>query len=339
MLILALNPLKSYQPSFSAYRKIPVIDEMKMPKDAFEITEVGKSITLLVKKIIQISTQTIIKIKEEEKPIQKVKIAEIGSSRVFGQINNFYEKNCKKLSKDEEGLFGSLKHEMFNTVKLFGNECEIIIHFNKPIPENFDKKAEKVFREAKEIMKRYEIFFDKGMFKDNFTTAEIFNFSLESINHQIRNKNINFSIEGLDILEDPRIKSKIKNISTYTVFSNILMNSAKYAKVKGGKIKVEFALDKNLEGHSLDKDKLDRHYLYFSVEDNGRGILPDEIDDILKGNRAERIVKLGIPGTGYGLKRIRKILKNLVDITSANPNNKDFPGAKISCLIPVEYQF
>lgn len=180
-------------------------------------------------------------------------------------------------------------------------------------------------------IKRYEVFLEKGLDKNNLSQHQVFEMALDSAMERAAKKGITIQVQGEDILHNCPDLSGMFNRRLYTVFSNLIQNAVKYSP-KGSDVKIEFTR----------KRFGDTKYLTFSVADNGVGIPKKEHRKVLNGHRASNAVTLGIDGTGYGIKRVNKILKfcfkhNKFLITSPlDANNKNFPGTKVTCYIKLK---
>lgn len=186
-------------------------------------------------------------------------------------------------------------------------------------------------------LKRYKFFIDRGLDKNNIEPEKVFQLALDSIAEKSKFKNIKTEITDSEILKnykeglffDAAKTRRFADYELYTVFSNLIQNAAKYSP-ENSTVEIKFTK------HKIDN----QNYVGFLVRDKGIGIPKEEQEKSLKGFRASNAIKSGIEGTGYGLRRVDKLLENfdsfLTIKSPVNKANKKFPGTEISCLIKSE---
>jgi len=271
---------------------------------------------------------------------KKIKLTDkcLKSFRVIvdGKEPDSYE----KFEKESYHFVGDRIHEIINPfIELYGNIYRIMAREKKGEPEpisnnKYNELCKYTFDRSLNTIKRYEFFLEKGLDKNTMSPNEVFQLALDSAEEKTKSKNIKIKVIGEDIIKSyPNgingDEGRVNNYTLYTMFSNLIQNSAKYSP-EDSDIIVQFEKTR----------KNNQPYLVFSVKDDGIGIPKEEQEKVVEGKRALNAVISGIEGTGYGLQRVYKILKNMggsFTIESpVNVENKEFPGTKISCAIRLD---
>lgn len=199
--------------------------------------------------------------------------------------------------------------------------------------DRYDHYFEHMCSAILNIIKNWEFLLNNGFDKKIMKPKEIFNLAFNSFEEIATEKNIKLQVKGKEILDS--FESGIyvhkdwrtDDYKLYTVFSNLIQNAIKYSP-ENSKVEIK-----------LVKQKIEnKNYLLFSVSDNGIGIPKEEQEKALEGGRATNALASGIKGTGYGLNRVKKILKFLLDSkleikSPLDETNKEFPGTEITAFI------
>lgn len=244
------------------------------------------------------------------------------------------------------------EHEIVNPMLRFCNfilmgKIELRNSKNLPLditPEEYNESFKSMFESAIAVVKKFNLFIDKGLQGSTMPLKEIFEIALTSAQKNAKDKNVRINVHGeksLDkYLQGSSINNKgVSDYKLYTIFANLIQNAVKYT-AKDSSIDIK-----------LKKQKInEKTYLIFSVKDKGIGFPKTEQEQILlRGGRASNAIESGIEGTGYGLNRVKRILdkanntnsKKLEDCfikikSPANPFSKKHPGSEISALIELE---
>ncbi len=184
------------------------------------------------------------------------------------------------------------------------------------------------------VIRRYELFLDKGLDNNTMHPKEVFRLAREYASEYAQGKNVNLVVEGEDVLSQHGSgifspKKRLQDYSLYTVLTNLMQNAAKYSP-SGSTVKVKSA-EQVIDG---------KKYLTIAVKDAGIGIGDEDWKKALDGERAEN-AKAFTSGTGYGLKRIRRIIeflqgkddKILEKKSPLNPENTQYPGTEITAYL------
>ena len=202
-------------------------------------------------------------------------------------------------------------------------------------PQKYDNVFEQFFNGIVSTLERYEFFIDRGFDKSTMKPDEVFKMAHDYASDYAKGRNVNFVIEGADVLTQYQhgsfsAKEQLADYELYTLFANLMQNAVKYTR-EGTTVNVKFA-EQTLGG---------KKYLTFSVRDEGIGIPKDAQPQALKGKRAQNAIDAGIQGTGYGLRRIRRIIEDVqgrdgktIEINSPlNPLNEKYPGTEITAYL------
>lgn len=226
-------------------------------------------------------------------------------------------------------------HEVYSPIlklsNYFANQVEFERMEGIPISINakeYDSGFEQMCKATLGIIKNWEYLLNNSFDKNNMKTKEIFQLLLNSANKKAKNNNVKIEVKDMDILEKHKtqIDKTITGYELYNILSNLMRNAVKYTK-EGSTVKAKFENQKINDGD----------YLIFSVSDKGIGIPSEEQEKVLKGERASNAIASGIEGTGYGLRRVFKILETYGDKLEIKsplyPEDKEFPGTEIIAYI------
>lgn len=221
-----------------------------------------------------------------------------------------------------------LLHEMSGVLQVLLSENELCASAKRSNSKLFRNMSEATL----EVIRKYNLFIQNGFYKNEMSPKSIFGFALDYANVFAKNKNVKIAVEGEDILSKhskglvlPR--GRLDDSHVYTIFSNLMQNAAKYTR-EGSTVNVKIAEP------VID----DKKYLTFSVRDEGIGIRTQkDWENALDGERAKNAVKSGIPGTGFGLRRARKLIerfqgqddKILERNFPLHPESDEYPGTEI----------
>lgn len=179
------------------------------------------------------------------------------------------------------------------------------------------------------LFQDYQKFLESGLIGgEALPIAKAWNFVRTNLESNISSKGINFVVDegGINLANFKTAQQHaLGGAALAACFENLMTNSIKYSP-GDSQIRVNLSLE-------------DRS-LKFSVEDSGIGIPPEHIAKVLEGERAPNAVLSGLPGTGYGLARVNKIVRELggrLEIESpVNSFNGQYPGTRITLKIPVQ---
>ncbi|MFA7658710.1 MAG: ATP-binding protein [Candidatus Gastranaerophilaceae bacterium] len=345
--MILVNPIKPYYSVVKSGTNYPNRKALSAKPDSFECKTYDLAFTGMEKEVSLRfplkETEALLenfykKIVKEQDIIKKQKLADSYTEQ-FQKIRGATYDAKENVGK-EEGYFIEYRgHEIYNPI------CEFFILLNKieekkskniPIDvsaQEFDDSFKYMLTRTINSIKRFELFLDMGLEKGITEPKQVFQLALDSVKEKAEKNSVKIKLIGEDILNEYKggIYNRFYRFSDfglYGVFSNIISNATKYTE-KGSEVVIKF------EKSQMD----DENYLIFSVLDKGIGFPKEEQEKILEcGGRASNAIASGIEGTGHGLKRVKKTLDNFdyspLEIDSPiNPENKDFPGSKISCYI------
>jgi len=247
---------------------------------------------------------------------------------LFSIFSNSYENGKKSFLQKKhkiEGLTNEESQNFLNDMFHEGRNAFAVIQLPitkirrkkiQQLPENFNEVCVKELNNIVDFLNKYQFFVDKRLYRPDFPKREILKYSLELA----EGKTKKLSVEGAALLDETNLK--IKNTDLYSVMSNVIGNAAKYSKGEGN-ISVKFKKVINKKG---------KECLRFSVTDNGIGIPQKDMTGITKGERASNTGE--IQGTGYGLKRVAKIMANC--LSPVKIHSHENIGTQIICDIPVK---
>lgn len=206
--------------------------------------------------------------------------------------------------------------------------AEILTRFRKKNEEaapltlnDYDRLTLQTYQRLIGSLERYQHFIELG-FSDHQKrpASQLLAMSLEAAAPQ--SKGITLKIENQALLEALDARLSYWPHKLYGIFSNVLMNAVKYTPA-GGDVSVKFELAQQ-DGKDV---------LLFSVSDTGIGILPEDQANVIEGKRGQNALAQNIPGTGYGLQRVKKVVKGLRITSPLQPENIERPGTRIVCSL------
>jgi hypothetical protein len=245
--------------------------------------------------------------------------------QLMATLDNWYKTNRDRLTPTERLMIDAdMRHELFEPAVGFIHKQIWAYQQTNSVNPEFPSRCEKFFNTILDGYKRFQFFMEQGLGNHKHFASKLFGMAVSSVQNDLKNKNISLTIENQHHLK--ATKSLLFDFSVYTIFTNILQNAVKYTP-DGGKIKVSFTIEPQ-ETYST---------LNFTVEDTGIGINPAEAQIVLRGKRGLNAIQSSISGTGYGLKRVYKILSmanSTLNIESPLRPNVQHPGTRITCKIP-----
>lgn len=256
--------------------------------------------------------------------------------KVLGQVNNSLRENYLN-APDDTYFINDRNHEVGNAMAMSLIYADYDANRGRLSEERFNEMYKLAQKRIINIIKRYEFFLDKGLNENKLSPKELFDMAFDPLKEAAKDKNIKIKISGKDVLDTYTVSLHEanplnKDYQIYTVFSNIMQNAIKYSP-ENSLIKVDFRV-KEIKGKT---------HLEFSVSDEGIGIPPEEQSAARDGRRATNAVQSGIQGTGYGLRRVDRCMKEMSGelevISPLNYDNINYPGTKISCYFELEYPF
>lgn len=240
--------------------------------------------------------------------------------------------SCEELGQSRFDFINDRAHEIFNPfLHMYNLFRKIELGKLSVTPSEFDNIFINGSKRIVQSIKRYEFFLNKGMEQDSMNPTQVFDMGIDSVKDYAKSKNIKINVAGKKILKNYQNgfnnrRDRVHDYELYTIFSNLAQNSVKYSP-KGSIIKASF------KEQRINNQK----FINFSIEDKGIGIPKEEQAKVIDGQRASNAIASGIEGTGYGLTRVYKTLKTtLSDLkieSPLHPENKEFPGTRMSCLI------
>lgn len=327
-----------------------------LKSDTFERSEKkisfgGKSpLSVPVDQIEDMLNKTLKLLKEEPDLNKKIQITYDYTDKFTDLFEGINSNFSLKKTDTERKFCADRTHEVLAPINEFYSQVISDIQLNPkdnlPIqykPEDYDNIFEYVKKRTLGSLERFELILSKGLENDSMNPREVFGLAKESIQDKAAQKNVQIVSEGEEILGEyaegiQALDGKIHNYELYTIFSNLIQNAVKYTS----KDSTVFT--------KIQKQKIsDKDFLVFSIKDKGIGIPKEEYETVLNGKRASNALASGIDGTGYGLKRVKKILdmvnsqvtENLdeyfIKIKSpVDESDKNFPGTEISAYINLE---
>ena len=268
---------------------------------------------------------------------EKIKLTDNCINQFKEIISKSGQYSHQELGKVRYQFMGDRAHEIVNPLSELNFFIATAIHGKEENPlacDKFDKFCKYSFDRTLNGIKRYESFLDKGLENNTMKPQDVFKLALDSASEKAKSKNIKIKTKGDGLLKNNKngilsTDGKINDYKLYTIFSNLIQNSAKYSPANS-------TIITKFEKKVINNEK----YLVFSVTDQGIGIPKAEQMNVLNGNRATNAIDSGIEGTGYGLNRVNKMLafidSHLKIESPINPKNKEFPGSEISCYIKLE---
>lgn len=236
------------------------------------------------------------------------------------------DKNIRELMRDRA-------HEIGYYMANSGNSLSDLQAQKKPANE-YDKVIQRAFNGMVGVIERYEFFMQKGLQNNTMKPEDVFRLAMDSVIERANARGVKILVEGENVLAEHQNgiftpEKRVPDYKLYTLQSNLLQNGVKYTR-DGSIVNVKHA-EQVVEGEK---------YLTFSVRDEGIGISDEDWVKALEGERAQNAIDLGIPGTGYGLRRVRKIIQNLQrrckvleKKSPLNPENAQYPGTEITAFL------
>lgn len=275
----------------------------------------------------------------------KRKVAMIGSfMQNFDAMQTRISKklNSTPIDTKTRDLHYERKHEIFNYIAAIDWHLVFIPKKNshEGLPKDLSsEKCNELFNNMQDgilnTIRRYNFFFVKGLDKNTMHPKTVFDIAHDYASEYAKGKGVNIVFEGKELLSKHPdgismvLGSRLEDYHLYTILSNLMQNGVKYTK-DGSTVNVKIA----------EQVVDDCKYLTFSVRDEGIGIPKESQEKVLEGERAKNAIDAGVPGTGYGLRRIKSILeltycqhKTLEINSPLNPENAQYPGAEITAFL------
>jgi len=306
------------------------------------ISFTSKSIALPKQELINLISESKNKIFQTHDISEKEAITQLTKNALLDIL--FKVKPFKQRKEYENSLFLEFGHDISNiwdfsaeNSKMFNNKFNI---------------AKSIFTETLDY---YQLMFNsKGLEDKNY--KQVFNFSLNMLKNKAKRANVKLEISNSNVLKE-KFAIPLSNIRIYSVFHNIIDNSIKYSK--DGTVKISFEKTKKLienpESYrymfqsgkmikvyipNISREKIEKNGINFIVEDQGIGIKSEDFKKVLNGNRGVNAVEQGYSGTGFGLKKVNKLLNfnhisedgNII-IESPISNDIQKPGTRIICFL------
>ena len=305
----------------------------------------GRILKIPTKRIKGILTERLAEINKLETHEEKYKLFH----KIGGTVASCTSETCKSIKPYEKwkyyerDIISEFKHDLENSLSLPDKKTSTLeSYMNNAIPK---------------VIERCDFY--NFMFQNNGlegkSCKEVLNFAISSSAQKAKDKNISIKISGTKLLEEKDLKfQNIRNFQLFSVFHNIIQNALKYTP-EGGSIKIMFEkyqrripspVYKELKKLKLlihgDAKKWEQRGIKFIVKDTGFGIPKAEQPKVLDGGRASNAIQSGIPGTGFGLGKVNRVLRassyygKNVKITSPAPDRTaqdEFPGTQITCFL------
>lgn len=243
-----------------------------------------------------------------------------------------------EISEKQNFFFQDRAHEVYSPIikfnNYFANQVDFEIYEKLPISISaveYNNAFEQMCKATLGIIKNWEFLLDNGFDKNNMKLQDVLKLTINSASEKAKNNKVKIRVSGANLLYkyENQMFEHITSYELYNVFSNIIRNAAKYTK-KGSTVNVKFK-----------KQKINnKNFLVFSVKDKGIGIPKEEQEKVLRGERALNAISSGIEGTGYGLKRVFKILdfngQQLKIKSPLNEADREFPGTEVEAFIQLK---
>jgi light-regulated signal transduction histidine kinase (bacteriophytochrome) len=237
--------------------------------------------------------------------------------------------NQQPPNKEEEFFECDRDHEMASALTdLYGLSTKIVCDRIKCSNKKHDEFFKYSFDRLMGTIKRFEFFLDKGLDTNTMKPNEVFKMAMDSVSEKASQKNIKINVIGEDLLREYESGISIVGVQRvpdyrlYTIWSNLMQNSVKYSP-NNSEVEVEFSKIA----------KSDERYFVFSIKDHGIGIPKAEQEKVLVGERASNAIEAGIQGTGYGLRRVNRLVKDLEIKSPLYATDTKFPGTEIRTFI------
>lgn len=246
----------------------------------------------------------------------------------------------RNIETDEMLTVSEVNHDLGNVIGLMANSV---------------KKDSKSFVEStklyKDTIKLYQFILDNDGLK-NKSINDIFNLVFNHEKGIASKKGIKVKVENQDVLINHKGPTYLNKLDIFSTFHNIIQNAIKYSP-DNSKIRIGFQeYTKEIENpvyielKRFEKNPrvpatIQTKGICFKVQDNGIGIPESEKEKVLnmQGARASNALKSGIHGTGFGLPKTYRNLKQrygTIEIVSPLPGKSlsdEFPGTEMQCYI------
>lgn len=210
------------------------------------------------------------------------------------------EKNINNDIESKE-LISNISHDLKTPITAIKGYVEGIMDGVADTPEKIDRYIKTIYNKANDMDRLIGELTDYSKIDTNkipyhfikLNVAEYFDDCIEEISTELENKNfklayLNYTDKSTEVIADPE---QIKR-----VINNIISNSLKYNDKENGIINIRI------------KDQKD--YVHFEIEDNGKGVSPDDLPYIFERfyrTDSSRNSKKG--GSGIGLSIVKKIIE------------------------------
>ncbi len=209
---------------------------------------------------------------------------------------NLLQKNFIYNLSDQKGHLTTFKDDFLHDIanKLVFSKLAVIELSPKDpnLLPSVGAICSKMFKDLGKTYKTYEFFIDNNLGANDTTIGlkKLVNLVHETFAIGLKHKNLALTIQNPELIEAYNEKM-VLDYKNYTILSNLLGNAIKYSP-NGSEIELGF-LEKN-------------NKLFVYLKDNGIGIPQDEHSRVLLGQRGSNVGKTN--GTGFGLKKIQKII-------------------------------
>lgn len=229
----------------------------------------------------------------------------------FGQLNDAFEEmrvhlkasieeNLKNDTESKE-LISNISHDLKTPITAIKGYVEGIMDGVADTPEKMDRYIKTIYNKANDmdyLIGELTVYsrIDTNRVPYHFVrlnVADYFADCIEEISTELENKGfklvyLNYADRSAEVMADPEQIRRVIN--------NIISNSLKYNDKENGVINIRI------------KDQKD--YIHFEIEDNGRGVAPEDLPYIFERfyrTDASRNSKSG--GSGIGLSIVKKIIE------------------------------
>lgn len=327
--MLTITPIQSkkYEECKQTSHPRPVFTQKQ---DAFERTNIsfkgGVDLHLPVREIEELFERTYEALIKESDNIKKYKLTKECTD------------SLRKLQSKRDGgnLHCDRDHEIANQLYTLVKHSSDLIRGKVPNNQYDHNLFKRSATNVMAVVKRYELFLEKGLDKGTMPPIEVFKIAHDYANEYAKGKGVNILVEGEELLSKHQdgismvLGSRLEDYQWYTIPSNLMQNGVKYAK-DGSTVNVKLA-EQAIDG---------KKFLTVSVRDEGIGIPKEEQKKVLEGERAQNAIDSGIQGTGYGLRRVKNLIKDFqgrevepIQINSPlYPENIQYPGAEITAYL------
>lgn len=344
--MISINPIvntkfKQLPPSLN-YQSRPVSNEKIKKADFFERTNLSfkgveskVNLHLPVEEIEKLLTDSYESIKKIPDVIQKADF-------IYKFIKEFYKllptEKPPGITGKQEPFRRDMVHEVHAPILRlqidFANLVDNELLENLPISlsaKEYNNAFKQMCASTIEIIKIWEYLLIKGFDTNNINPKSTIKLALNSVKKEAKNRKVKIKVDGINLLDryKKQVQSNIFNdYGLYNIFSNLIKNAVKYTQ-QGSIVNVIFKTQRTEYGD----------FLVLSIKDQGIGIPKAEQEKVLSGQRASNAIASRIEGTGYGLKRVAKILGNgnqLKINSPLNPSDKKYPGTEMTAYIRLQ---